>query len=62
MDAVYAATSSNAWKRSSTWSVRVSVLPESFPDTIFAGMFQFRPAELWQVEAAEERAPVKVSF
>jgi len=35
---------------------------ESFPDTIFAGMFQFRPAELWQVEAAEERAPVKVSF
>jgi LemA protein len=35
---------------------------ESFPDTIFAGMFQFRAAELWQVEAAEERAPVKVSF
>ena len=35
---------------------------ESFPDNIFAGMFGFRLAELWQVEAPEERKAVKVSF
>jgi LemA protein len=35
---------------------------ESFPDNIFAGMFAFHPAELYQVESAEEKAPVKVSF
>jgi LemA protein len=35
---------------------------ESFPDNVFAGMFAFRPAELYQVESAEEKAPVKVSF
>ena len=35
---------------------------ESFPDNVFAGMFTFRPAELYQVETPEEKAPVKVSF
>jgi len=35
---------------------------ESFPDNIFAGMFAFRQAELYQVESTEEKAPVKVSF
>jgi len=35
---------------------------ESFPDNVFAGMFAFRAAELYQVESAEEKAPVKVSF
>jgi LemA protein len=35
---------------------------ESFPDNVFAGMFAFRQAELYQVEAPEEKAPVKVSF
>ena len=36
---------------------------ESFPDTIFAGMFGFTPAELLQAtESAEERKAPKVSF
>ena len=36
---------------------------ESFPDNIFAGMFQFKPAELLQAtESAEERKAPKVSF
>jgi LemA protein len=36
---------------------------ESFPDSIFAGMFQFNPAELLQAtESAEERKAPKVSF
>jgi len=36
---------------------------ESFPDNIFAGMFQFNPAELLQAtESAEERKAPKVSF
>ena len=35
---------------------------ESLPDNVFAGAFAFRPAELYQVESAEEKAPVKVSF
>jgi LemA protein len=35
---------------------------ESFPDNVFAGMFAFRHAELYQVESAAEKAPVKVSF
>ena len=36
---------------------------ESFPDTIFAGMFGFGPAELLQAtESAEERKAPKVSF
>jgi LemA protein len=36
---------------------------ESFPDTLFAGMFNFGPAELLQAtESAEERAVPKVSF
>jgi LemA protein len=35
---------------------------ESFPDNVFAGMFAFRAAELYQVESAEEKTPVKVSF
>ena len=36
---------------------------ESFPDTIFAGFFQFKSAELLQAtESAEERQAVKVKF
>jgi LemA protein len=36
---------------------------ESFPANLIAGVFQFPPAELWQLEAAaEERQVVKVSF
>jgi LemA protein len=36
---------------------------ESFPDNIFAGMFQFNAAELLQAtESAEERQAVKVKF
>jgi LemA protein len=36
---------------------------ESFPDTIFAGMFGFGPAELLAAtESAEERKAPKVSF
>ncbi len=36
---------------------------ESFPDTIFAGMFGFQAAELLQAtESAEERQVVKVKF
>jgi LemA protein len=36
---------------------------ESFPDTIFAGMFQFGPAELLQAtESAEERKAPQVKF
>jgi LemA protein len=36
---------------------------ESFPDTIFAGMFGFQGAELLQAtESAEERQAVKVKF
>ena len=36
---------------------------ESFPDTLFAGFFQFKAAELLQAtESAEERQAVKVKF
>jgi LemA protein len=36
---------------------------ESFPDTIFAGMFGFGPAELLQAtESAEERKAPQVRF
>ncbi len=36
---------------------------ESFPDVIFAGFFQFKPAELLQAtESVEERQAVKVKF
>ncbi|HJV10694.1 MAG TPA: LemA family protein, partial [Burkholderiales bacterium] len=36
---------------------------ESFPDTMFAGMFGFQPAELLQsTESAEERRAPKVSL
>lgn len=36
---------------------------ESFPANLIAGVFQFLPAELWQLAAAaEERQVVKVSF
>jgi len=41
-----------------TYNTRI----ESFPDTLLAGMFQFRATELWQVESPAERAPVKVQF
>jgi LemA protein len=35
---------------------------ESFPDNVFADMFAFRQAELYQVESGAEKEPVKVSF
>lgn len=41
-----------------TYNTRI----ESFPDTLLAGMFQFRAAGLWQVESPAERAVVKVQF
>jgi LemA protein len=35
---------------------------ESFPQTIFAGMFNFADATLFEIEAPEQREAVKVSF
>ncbi|MCX7869463.1 MAG: LemA family protein [Terrimicrobiaceae bacterium] len=35
---------------------------ESFPPNIFAGLFGFGPAELFQIENPEEKAAPKVSF
>jgi len=35
---------------------------ESFPDNIVAGMFNFGPAELFQIENAAEKEAPKVSF
>jgi len=35
---------------------------ESFPSSIIANRFGFQPAELLQIENAEERKPVRVSF
>jgi LemA protein len=35
---------------------------ESFPTNVVAGMFNFAPAELFEIEAQEEREAPKVSF
>lgn len=35
---------------------------ESFPTNLIAGLFHFAGAELWQVDAPEERKGVRVSF
>ena len=35
---------------------------EQFPAVIFAGMFQFLPAQLFEIEDASEKAAPKVSF
>ena len=35
---------------------------ELFPDSMIVGMFNFAPAQLWEIEAPEEREAVKVSF
>lgn len=35
---------------------------ESFPNNIFAGMFNFDAAPLWEITEAKEREAVKVSF
>jgi len=35
---------------------------ESFPDVLFAGVFGFRPAVLWELENPEEKKAVKVKF
>ncbi len=35
---------------------------ELFPDSLIAGIFNFDLAQLWEVEAPEEREAVKVSF
>ncbi|MEM7199887.1 MAG: LemA family protein [Planctomycetota bacterium] len=42
----------------STYNTKV----ESFPSNIFAGMFNFRMAEYFEIEDPAERAPVKVQF
>ncbi|MDD2601086.1 MAG: LemA family protein, partial [Kiritimatiellae bacterium] len=35
---------------------------EIFPSSLIAGMFHFTAAELFAIEKAEQREPVKVSF
>ncbi len=35
---------------------------ESFPNVLFAGMFGFQEAPLWEVQSAEAKQAVKVSF
>jgi LemA protein len=35
---------------------------ETFPAVVFAGMFNFQPAELFEIEQAQEREAPKVSF
>ncbi len=35
---------------------------ETFPNVIFAGMFNFHPADLFEVEEAQQREAPKVSF
>jgi LemA protein len=35
---------------------------ESFPGNLLARIFNFQTATLWEVESAEERKAVKVSF
>ena len=35
---------------------------QQFPSNIFAGMFNFKPAELFEITEPQEREPVKVSF
>ncbi|MEX2214212.1 MAG: LemA family protein [Phycisphaeraceae bacterium] len=35
---------------------------ESFPQTIFAGMFNFQSAPLWEITDSKERDAVKVAF
>lgn len=35
---------------------------EVFPNSLIAGMFNFQPAELLQIEAPEKREPLRVSF
>ncbi len=39
-----------------------NVYRESFPSNIIGGLFNFAPAQLFEVEAAEERRAVKVAF
>ncbi len=35
---------------------------EGFPGNMIANQFQFQPAQLWEIEATEERAAPKVKF
>jgi LemA protein len=35
---------------------------ESFPTTVFAGMFNFGPAQLWEIEDTSQREAPKVEF
>jgi LemA protein len=39
-----------------------NILIESFPSNIIASLFSFRQEEFFELEAPEERKPVKVSF
>ncbi len=42
--------------------MRYNTQRESFPDVLFAGMFGFQPAALWELDEAAARKPVKVRF
>jgi LemA protein len=39
-----------------------NILRESFPSNIIAGMFNFKPAQLLEIDAPEKREAVKVDF
>lgn len=42
--------------------MRYNIARETFPNNIFASIFNFGPAELFEVESPEERETVEVSF
>ncbi len=42
--------------------MRYNTQRESFPDVVFAGVFGFAPAQLWELDAAEAREAVRVRF
>lgn len=42
--------------------MRYNTAREKFPNNIFANMFDFGPAELFEIESSEEREAVEVSF
>ena len=41
---------------------RYNIKRESFPDNVIAGMYKFGPAELFELDAPEQREAPKVSF
>ena len=42
--------------------MRYNTEREQFPAVVFAGMFQFGPAEFFEIENESEKAAPKVSF